>query len=301
MRPEQKKEFLEEVKSNISNSPTPVKMGWKRNRFVRWFVGGGTTVSIIKICAVFGTVAVLLGTTGSFLVTQQQDIVTEGAIAPSVFFDGTQLTGTTFDVPADSFSDGKLVYGETESFQHTISSPASDGDWEVMWNTYANMDWFDSPTSPYYGYYFNVTNTEGANISYMTVMHGETKTINFVHSLDRHFQATADPIPFVLTLSVVPFVQPPEANPDVFTVQFQNTMSLTPLSNDVSHADDPTLRIISVSACVNSGNTATISPDGQTISYHQGSTTGENLQYTIMDSGPMHKVATSTIGIGVSY
>jgi hypothetical protein len=266
------------------NQPTK-KAGHKKPHMYTKRLGKLSPIGII-LAACFIVGAVLLGIQASYLVIKQQNIQTEGATF-EVYWDGEQLTTSTYNAPEDQFTDNKLIPGETETFTHTVSSPITDGNWEFYWNNEADMTWFHTPLHEFYGYYFRTTDNANQDINNMVVMHGENKTIKFIHSLDTHFQYTANPIPFKLQLHICPFVQAPEANDDNYGFPMGTTdVVLHVLENDLDYSGG--LNITSTSQ-------GTISPDGQTILFVGHADLHTSLVYTITDNGPRHKTDTATV------
>ena len=248
---------------------------------------------MILIIGSFVTTGALIGIAFNFSIIQTTSVQTQGVYTPEMYFDGVVMDQAQYDAPSDIFSDGVLEAAEAESFSHTLMSPVTDGDWDVAWNVQEFMTWFHTPTDPSYGYVFNVTDQTGTNISYMTVMHGETKTIEFVHSLNSHFDQGAAPvggIPFKLALHVYPYVMPPTATDDSFMVVWRTATPIYPLLNDVGSP----LTITSVSAAPG-GSIATIDPTGQFITYYKGSVNQETITYTICTGAPLYKMDTGTI------
>jgi|WetSurSiteA1Bulk_404760.scaffolds.fasta_scaffold20528_5 hypothetical protein len=284
--------FLGEIKANIlENKPTtPNKHQRHKNRIIRWIGTGGTFAAILKICALFTVGAVLLGIAGSYLIIQQSAITLGGATL-EVYWDDIQLTEASWTAPEDIMSEGILQPGETETFTHFVSSPITDGDWEVYWDP--NQMQFTNPLDEFYGYYFSVTDQNDNPINDIVVMHGVTKTIKFVHSLDSHFQYTPNQLPFRLDIHVSPYVPAPIANPESYGFGQGGTQDLYVLTNDISYADPATLTIIA-------SERGTISPDGQYITLSLGPDTAYSFTYTIQDMGPRHKTAVGTVTVSSS-
>lgn len=205
------------------------------------------------------------------------------------------MDSAEYTAPSDVFSDGVLAAGEQESFSHSLMSPATDGDWDIAFNVEEFMPFVNMQgpeTDPSYGYMFNISNDTGVNITYMTVMHGETKTINFVHYLNSHYDQENAPvggIPYKLDLHVYPYVAPPTAVDDTFIVTYHEDTIIYPLLNDVGG-----LTIKSVDG-VPSGSTAVISSDKTYITYYQGSENPETFSYIVSGSEPLFKEDTGGI------
>jgi len=258
----------------------------------RILAGGGTIGVAWKVLAIGLVAASLIGLAFQFQIVQMPSIQTQGVTTPRLSFDGLPMTEAVYDAPSDTFSDGKLDAGETETFSHYFASPADDGDWDVAWNTQEFMTWFHTPSAPEFGYSFNTTDTTGTNISYVTVMHGDNKEVRFVHHLDSHFDqenAPADGIPYKLVFHVYPFVAPPTAVDDQFVTPWRTATVIYPLANDIGSG----LYITAVSGVMGNSQ-ATINQDGS-ITYFHDSTLGETFTYTVCSGAPLYKTDTAIV------
>lgn len=174
-------------------------------RFAAFFSGMGGLAKGLLVLTVTG---LLISTAILTSITINQDIPLEGVPSISLLWDGTPMEGTSYEVADETFSDGKLEAGETEIFTHTIEIPASDGDYSFSWDKNLGMDWFDNPSHEFYGFYFDVTDTDDVVITEFDLFAGETKTLKFVYSLDPLFAITTNPAPFSLTINILPYVDP---------------------------------------------------------------------------------------------
>ncbi len=120
---EAKEVFLGELKQHI-NSPN-ASVPKRRHKLLRMIGVGGGSLGLIKGLVIFGAVAALISTLiGSYLVSQTDDIALEGRLSYDLYIDGVAIGADDYIMPPDTFTDDKLVYGETETFSHTFMSPA---------------------------------------------------------------------------------------------------------------------------------------------------------------------------------
>jgi len=244
--------------------------------------------------------AVLISGFSWYNVTIESPVSLNGSGQLALFFDGELLTAQESTIDADITT---LDSGDTQTFTHTMESPADDGDYLVFFDVSAMDDVFNNPLNTWYGFYFDIQDTvthESIMDDTLVVLHGaDAISFDFVYSLDSHFLATSDPLPFsmLINASLKPNEAPVGVGESVsYPAGTQNDILVT--SNDY----DPDLDdfvIISVTK-IGIGSATVVSFDDDSIIIDNGYQTGPNtFEYIIEDehglqSAPITLIVTVT-------
>ena len=279
------------VDQTLEGRPEATKTKKTRTkRFIRLVGAGGGITGLAKALIVFGVTAALISTMiGTYIISQTDEITLEGRESYDLWVDGVPVGRDDFVMPPDTFTDDKLVWGETETFVHTFYSPPLNGNFSIeidqSWQTWLQPG---HEADEFYGYRMYCLNETGEEITSFKVLTGEpAREITFVHELDTHFAETPNPLPYALTLEVSEYNWAPTAEDDgPFTVGLYDTITVHPLVNDFDPEQAP-LTITSVdTSSMSPFIEVTIAPDGQSLSvYNNWNLVGTaSFTYTITDS-----------------
>ena len=235
--------FIGEIRQHLSQAAPTTRP--KRGRRIARLLGfGGGGVGLLKALIILTVTAALISTMiGTYLVSQTDEITLEGRLSYDLFIDDVPMGADDYAMPPDTFTDDKLTWGETEIFTHTFYSPPNNGNFSVTidqsWQT-----WLNNPAHEFYGYEFKCLDETDTEITHFTVMTGQTaRVIKFVHTLDVHFAATPNPLPYALVLEVEEYgilaVDDDHHTGGVLTTQ------MNPRTNDINHTGS-TMLITSV-------------------------------------------------------
>jgi len=230
----------------IVDSMQPTKAGGRprrTRRLLRMIGAGGSSIGLVKGLIIFGAVAALISTMiGTYLISQTDDIALEGRLSYDLWVDGIPVGADDFVMDPDSFSDDKLAWGETEVFTHTFYSPPLNGNFSLA----INLTWqtwlypVSQPGHVFYGYEFTCLDEDDNEITEFTVLSGQpAREIQFVHTLDTHFAATTELLPFNLSFEVSEYNAPPIATDDTTTFNGLGYKDVDVMANDNDPDDAP--------------------------------------------------------------
>lgn len=176
--------------------------------------------------------AVLLGTIFSLYTGNQAGDVEVEGVEPRIYWDGSTVSEETWSIPMDSFSNSKIVAGETEIFTHTLE--ITDSYDPTFYNALLSFDYsamsdiFTDPLNEFYGYYLDVLDSTDTSIIDEDVViepGSGPVTIKIVHELDPDFLDTDNLLPFDfnILISEAPNYDPIAAVLTGYTWSFDST------------------------------------------------------------------------------
>lgn len=269
----------------------------KYGRFARMLGFGGGTLGILKGLIILTVTAALISTMiGTYIISQTDEIALEGRLSYDLYIDDVPMGADDYAMPPDQFTDDKLVWGETETFVHEFRSPANNGNFWVTidqsWQT-----WLSDPQDEFYGYLFRCLDETDTEITQFSVMTGDpAREIKFVHTLDNHFAATPNPLPYALELQVDEYGI--KATDDTFTLPAtggQSEADINVMSNDIHHTEEA-WSITSVTQTGNAGELVTIVNSGAAVHFYTSHNLAGPVTFTYtISSGTFTSTATVTV------
>ena len=241
----EKEVFIGELKHHISS--TQATKPKRTKRLARIIGAGGGLTGLAKGLIVMTVTAALISTmVGTYLVSQSDDIELVGRLTYDLWVDGVPIGGDSLAMTPDVFTGDSLSWGETETFTHTFYSPPNNGNFSVAINQ-SWQTWLlpGHEADEFYGYRMYCMDETDTEITSFAVITGEpARQIQFVHTLDVHFAATPNPLPYSLSLEVSE-LKPPMAVNDTVSLMYNQATNIMVLSNDYDPLSLP-LSIISV-------------------------------------------------------